>query len=120
MFKINQKSNSLQKPSSIEIGGEISIFFKGTTLQKWRKVSRPRPKLTYVRMKCFERKLNSANPFLKNVTDCFLCYAAQYKANGLIPELLDQPPKKPMKIEYGDGRILQKNTGVEYTPTQVT
>jgi len=44
---------------------------------------------------------------------------AQYKANGLIPELLDQPPKKPMKIEYGDGRILQKNTGVEYTPTQV-
>jgi len=34
MGTINQKSNSLQKPSSIEIGGEISIFFKGTNLQK--------------------------------------------------------------------------------------
>lgn len=46
----------------------------------------------------------------------------RYKQSGLIPELLDQPPRDLMKIVYESPsvyRILHKNTGVENTPTQV-
>jgi len=46
-------------------------------------------------------------------------YEERYKQNGLIPELLDQPPRDLMKIVYDGKRVLHKNTGVEYTPTQV-
>jgi len=46
-------------------------------------------------------------------------YEERFKACGLIPELLDQPPKQLMKIVYENDRVLHKNTGVENTPTQV-
>lgn len=46
-------------------------------------------------------------------------YEERYKSSGLIPELLDQPPKDLMKIVYDNNRVLHKNTGVENTPTQV-
>jgi len=43
----------------------------------------------------------------------------RYQKSGLIPELLDQPPRDLMKIVYENDLILHKNTGMENTPTQV-
>jgi len=46
-------------------------------------------------------------------------YEERFKQSGLIPEMLDQPPRDLMKIVYDNNRVLHKNTGVENTPTQV-
>lgn len=46
-------------------------------------------------------------------------YEERYAKCGVIPEMLDKPPKDLMKIVYEGNRVLHKNTGVENTPTQV-